>query len=88
MGYYTPPNVSRSEKFSDFDYMEQDHEQSQPRHSNHEKVPYYRFEIEGEAFMIAHDEEEPKTIQEALSGPISKEWIKAMEDEMNSMKYN
>ena len=31
--------------------------------------------------MIAHDEEEPKTIQEALSGPTSKEWIKAIEEE-------
>ena len=30
--------------------------------------------------MIAHDEEEPKTIQEALSGPTYKEWIKAMEE--------
>ena len=38
--------------------------------------------------MIAHDEEDPKTIQEALSSPTSKEWIKAMEEEMNSMKSN
>ena len=38
--------------------------------------------------MIAHDEEEPKTIQEALFGPTSKEWIKAMKEEMNSMKSN
>ena len=28
--------------------------------------------------MIAHDEEEPKTIQQALSGPKSKEWFEAM----------
>ena len=38
--------------------------------------------------MIAYDEEEPKTIQGALSGPTSKEWIKEMEKEMNSMKSN
>ena len=86
MRYHALPKVSKSEKLPDFDRMEQDHEQSQPRRSNHEKVPYHRFEIEGEAFMIAHKEEKPKTIQEALFGPTSKEWIKAMEDEMNSMK--
>ena len=38
--------------------------------------------------MIAHDKEGPQTIQEALFSPLSKEWIKAMEWEMNSMKYN
>ena len=38
--------------------------------------------------MIAHDEEEPKTIQQALSGLTSKEIIKAMEEEINSMKSN
>ena len=38
--------------------------------------------------MIAHDEEKPKTIQEALYSPTSKEWIKAVEEEMNSMKSN
>ena len=38
--------------------------------------------------MIAHDEEEPKTIQESLSGLTSKEWIKVMEGEINSMRSN
>ena len=38
--------------------------------------------------MIAHNKEEPKTIQKALSNPTSKEWIKAMEKELNSMKSN
>ena len=52
------------------------------------KFPIRRFKIEKEAFMIAHDEENPKTIQEALSGLTSKEWIKAMEKEMNLMKAN
>ena len=60
LGYHAPLEVSGSERLSIFDPMEQDHEQSQPRCSNCEKVPRHRFEIEGEAFMIAHDEEEPK----------------------------
>ena len=38
--------------------------------------------------MIAHDEKDPKTIQEALFGPSSKEWIRAMEEEMISMESN
>ena len=88
MVYHAPPDVSGSEKLLDFDPMEQDREQSQPQCSNHEKVPRLRFEIKGEAFMIAHDEEKPKTIQDALFGPTSKEWIKAMEEKMNSMKSN
>ena len=85
---HAPSKLSDSEKLSDFDPMEQDHEPSQPRCSNCEKVPHRRFEIEGEAFMIAHDEKEPKTIQEALSSSTSKEWNKEMEDEMNSRKSN
>ena len=38
--------------------------------------------------MIAHDEEEPKTIQQALSDPKAKEWFEAMKKEMNSMESN
>ena len=38
--------------------------------------------------MIAHDEEELKTIQQALFGPNAKMWFEAMEEEMNSMKPN
>ena len=66
--------------------MEQDHEQSQPRRStsNRERTPHRHFKIEGEAFMIAHDEEKPKTIQQVLSGPKAKEWFEAMKEEMNS----
>ena len=47
MGYHAPPKVSGSERLLVFDLMEQDHKQSQPRHSNCEKVPRRRFEIEG-----------------------------------------
>ena len=36
--------------------------------------------------MIAsYDEEEPKNVNEALSGPKAKEWIKVMKEEMESM---
>ena len=39
--------------------------------------------------MIApHDDEEPKNVKETLSGPKAKEWIKAMEEEMESMNAN
>ena len=67
--------------------MEQDSEQFQPRRSNSERIPHCRFEIEGEDFMIAHDEEEPKTIQQALFNPNAKKWLEAMEEEMNSIEF-
>ena len=38
--------------------------------------------------MIGHDEEEPKTIQQALSSPNSKEWFEAMKGRTNSMESN
>ena len=84
----TPLRASGSNNLIDFVSMKQDHEKSQPRHNNHEIIPHRHFEIEGEAFMIAHDEEEPKTIQQALSGSNAKKWFEAMEEEMNSMKSN
>ena len=84
----TPLGASGSDDLIDYVPMEQDHEQSQPRRSNRERIPHRFFEIEGEAFMIAHDEEEPKTIQQAFSGPNAKKWFEAMEEEINSMKSN
>ena len=58
---------------SDPTLMEQDHEKSQPHQSTRERIPRRRFEIEGEAFMIAsHDDEEPKNVNEALFGPKAK----------------
>ena len=63
--------------------VEQDHEKSQSRQSTREQIPHRRFEIMGETFMIAlYDEEEPKNVNEALFSPKDKEWIKAMEKEM------
>ena len=39
--------------------------------------------------MIApSDDKEPKNVNKALSGPKAKEWIKAMKEEMESMKTN
>ena len=84
-----PPEESGSDIMPDPTPMEQDHEQSQPRRSIRECIPRRRFEIEGETFMIApQDDEEPKTITEGLSGPKAKEWSKAMEEEMESIRTN
>ena len=66
--------------------MEKDQEQPQSQRSNHERIPLRRFEIEEEAFMIAHDEEQPKTIQHALSSSKAKVWFEVMKEEMNSME--
>ena len=67
--------------------LEVDPQQPQPRRSNHGNVPRRRFEIEGEAFMItSQDDDEPKTVQKALSSSISDEWMKVMNDEMESMR--
>jgi hypothetical protein len=39
--------------------------------------------------MIAlHDDDEPRTVQEALSSFAKDEWIKAMNDEIESMMTN
>ena len=84
----TPLEASGSDNLLDHVPMEQDHEQSQTRRSNCERIPRRHFEIEREAFMIAHHEEESKIIQQALSGPKAKEWFEAMKEEMNSMKSN
>jgi hypothetical protein len=86
---FNPPKNSGSDILSIPTLMEQDHEQSQPRRSIRELIPRRRFETEGEAFMIApQDDEEPKTFSHALSGPKAREWIKAMKEEMESMKIN
>ena len=84
----TPLGVSGSDNLIDYVAMEQDYEKSQPRHNNHERIARRRFEIEGEDFMISHDEEKPKTIQQDPSGPNAKKWFEVMEKEMNSMKSN
>ena len=80
---FNPPRNSESDILSIPTLMEQDHEQSQPRRSIREPIPRHWFEIEGETFMIApQDDEEPKTFIHALSSSKVREWIKPMEEEM------
>ena len=38
--------------------------------------------------ITPHDDKEPKTVNEALSGPKAKEWIKAMEEKIESINAN
>lgn len=84
-----PPSNSGSDILSITNLTEQDHEQSQPRKSIREPIPHRRFEIEGETFMIAsQDDEEPQTLSDALSSHKTKEWIQAMKEEIESMKTN
>ncbi|KAG6778425.1 hypothetical protein POTOM_018289 [Populus tomentosa] len=65
---FNPPRNSGSDILSIPTLIEEDHEQSQPRRSIREPIPRRRFEIEGEVFMIApQDDEEPKTFSHALS---------------------
>ena len=45
-------------------------------------------EYYGEWVNIASTSEEPKTVNEALSGPKSNEWAKAMKSEMKSLNKN
>ena len=52
------------------------------------EFPVVALRLRGEAFMISHDEEEPKTIQHALSGPKAKELFESMKEEMNLMELN
>lgn len=54
-----------------------------------ESIPYYHFEIERKTFIVAsHDDDEPKTIHEALSSSTKYKWIKALNDKLESMKLN
>ena len=43
----TPLKASRSDNLLDHVPMEQDHEQSQPRRSNHERIPVVSFRLRG-----------------------------------------
>ena len=38
--------------------------------------------------ITSQDDDEPRTVQEALSPSVSDEWMKAMNDEMESMRTN
>ena len=60
------------------------------RRSGRQGIPRRRFDIEGgEAFVaITQDEDEPRNVTEALSGPDKENWTKVMEEEMESMRSN
>ena len=60
------------------------------RRSGRQGIPRCRVDIEGgEAFVaITQDEDEPRNVTEALSGPDKENWTNAMEDEMESMRSN
>ena len=59
------------------------------RRSNRISISRRHFEIEGETFMVAlHDSDEPRTFNEAIASCAKELWIKAMNEEMDSMKSN
>ena len=59
------------------------------RRSNRISIPHRRFEIEDEAFMIAlHNRDELRTFSEAIASSVKELRIKAMNEEIESMKSN
>jgi len=38
--------------------------------------------------IVLHESDEPRTFKESLTSPAKKQWVKSMEDEMESMKTN
>ena len=61
--------------------IRQEQQNQQPR----ERRPPDRY---GEWVYLAHESENPKSVEEALSSPEKDEWIKAMESEMESFNKN
>ena len=87
--FETPRDSGSDAQRSGSTPLEVDPQQPQQHRSNRGDVPRRRFEIKGEAFMIAsQDDDEPRTMQKALPSSISDEWMKAMNDEMESMRTN
>ena len=85
----TPRDSGRNLKPSGSTPLEVDSQQPQQHRSNRGNAPRRRFEIKGKTFMIAsQDNDEPKTVQEALSSFVSDEWMKAMNNEMESIRTN
>ena len=61
----------------------------QPRRNSWDQVPHWGFDIDGKALMtILQDNDEPNTIEEALSSLNKDKWRNALDDEMESMKEN
>ncbi|KAK2979912.1 hypothetical protein RJ640_029575 [Escallonia rubra] len=62
---------------------------SQLRRGARGRVPRRRFEIDGEILMCTpNDEDEPTSVEEALSSSARNEWMAAMKDELSSMEKN
>ena len=54
-----------------------------------ESILYHHFDIEGEAFIVTpQEDDEPKSIIEALSCPVKEEWEKIMKEELEFMRTN
>ncbi|KAH0720233.1 hypothetical protein KY284_005263 [Solanum tuberosum] len=61
----------------------------QIRKSTRKGVPKRSYEIEDYVFMVCTTElDEPNSVIEALSRPERDEWLKAMKEELESMKTN
>ena len=57
--------------------------------SNRISISRRRFEIEGEAFIIAsHDGDKPRTYSESITSSAKELWIKVMDEEMESIRSN
>jgi hypothetical protein len=84
-----PPTVSHPSERKLADDVEPSSTQSQIRHSNRARVLKCHFPIENESYMIVmQDKEEPNNIRETLTCPTKEKWMKAMKEEMKSMRSN
>ena len=63
--------------------------ESQIRRINHGFVPKRYFPIDRETLIITmQDDKEPKSVNEALTCSAKEKWLKATEEEMESMRSN
>ncbi|XP_016441589.2 putative mitochondrial protein AtMg00820 [Nicotiana tabacum] len=61
----------------------------QLRKSARKNIPKCTYEIEDYIFLVSPTEmDEPKSVTEALSSPGKNEWMKAMKEELKSIKIN
>ena len=61
----------------------------QLRRSTRPKLPQRHFTIKNEAYIVTpHDDEEHRTIKEALECPAKEKWKVTLEYEMESLKVN